>query len=297
MLAIVIPYYKIDFFEETLKSVASQKDKRFTLYIGNDASPDDPFPLIEKYFPNGNYHYFDYKENLGGKNLAMQWERILENVIEEWFQILGDDDVISENFVEQFYKNLPEAKKNGSNIIKFSQCQIDENSVKITDFTAYPTTFSSIENFKQKFLLGHRSSLSEYIFRIEIYKKYNFKKFPLAWHSDDYAVLQFSGKSDIYFIDKAKVLVRVSDKSISGSNHGEEEKKLATYQFMGEILNNHTELLPEKFIREKMQWQIDTAYRNRWKLNINLLRLYLSLKDYTGVFRIPKIYFYLWKNK
>ena len=86
-LAIVIPYYKIDFFEEVLKSIASQTDKRFTLYIGNDASPDNPLQLIEKYFPEGNYHYFDYQENLGGKNLAMQWERILENVKEEWFQI------------------------------------------------------------------------------------------------------------------------------------------------------------------------------------------------------------------
>ena len=30
------------------------------------------------------------------------------DVQEEWFQILGDDDVISNNFVEEFYKNLEE---------------------------------------------------------------------------------------------------------------------------------------------------------------------------------------------
>ena len=64
-LAIVIPYYKIDFFEETLKSVAAQTDNRFTLYIGNDKSPHDPSPLIEKYFPKGNYHYYNYEDNLG----------------------------------------------------------------------------------------------------------------------------------------------------------------------------------------------------------------------------------------
>ena len=81
-LAIIIPYYKIDFFEETLQSLAAQTDNRFTLYIGNDASPDDPKKIIERIFPAGNYHYYDYKENLGGKNLALQWERILENVTE-----------------------------------------------------------------------------------------------------------------------------------------------------------------------------------------------------------------------
>ena len=49
-LAIIIPYYKIDFFEETLQSVAAQTNKNFTLYIGNDASPNSPLPLIQKYF-------------------------------------------------------------------------------------------------------------------------------------------------------------------------------------------------------------------------------------------------------
>lgn len=39
MLAIVIPYYKITFFEDTLESLAHQTDKRFKVYIGDDASP------------------------------------------------------------------------------------------------------------------------------------------------------------------------------------------------------------------------------------------------------------------
>lgn len=46
-LAIVIPYYKIDYFEETIKSVAQQTDRNFMLYIGNDKSPDNPLPVIE----------------------------------------------------------------------------------------------------------------------------------------------------------------------------------------------------------------------------------------------------------
>src|SRR5690606_12290872 len=99
-LAIVVPYYKIDFFEKTLVSIANQTDKRFKLYIGNDASPNDPQCLINQYLSEVNYEYYDYKDNVGGKSLVNQWERILENVEEEWFQILGDDDTISPNFVE-----------------------------------------------------------------------------------------------------------------------------------------------------------------------------------------------------
>lgn len=61
LLAIVIPYYKPDFFEETLQSVAAQTDKRFTLYIGNDASAHDPLPLIQKYFPDGKYQHITHQ--------------------------------------------------------------------------------------------------------------------------------------------------------------------------------------------------------------------------------------------
>jgi hypothetical protein len=41
MLAIVIPYYKRTFFEETLQSLAKQTDKRFVVYVGDDAGQED----------------------------------------------------------------------------------------------------------------------------------------------------------------------------------------------------------------------------------------------------------------
>ena len=49
MLAIVIPYYKIRFFEATLISLALQTDKRFKVYIGNDAGNEDPSRLLEQF--------------------------------------------------------------------------------------------------------------------------------------------------------------------------------------------------------------------------------------------------------
>ena len=41
MLAIIIPFYKLTFFEENLHSLAIQTDKRFKVYIGDDSSPYD----------------------------------------------------------------------------------------------------------------------------------------------------------------------------------------------------------------------------------------------------------------
>ena len=37
-LAIVIPAYKIDFFDSVLKSLANQTNKNFTIYVGNEAN-------------------------------------------------------------------------------------------------------------------------------------------------------------------------------------------------------------------------------------------------------------------
>ena len=63
MIAIVVPYFKITFFEETLFSLANQSNKNFKVYIGNDASPDDPAELIDKYSSKINLKYQIYKEN------------------------------------------------------------------------------------------------------------------------------------------------------------------------------------------------------------------------------------------
>ena len=65
MLAIVIPYYKIQFFEETLRSLANQTDKRFMVYIGDDASPDDPLELLQRFSGQFPFEYHRFETNTG----------------------------------------------------------------------------------------------------------------------------------------------------------------------------------------------------------------------------------------
>ena len=50
MLAIVIPYYKHFFFDATLASLSIQTNMHFKVYIGDDASPESPNDLLEKYW-------------------------------------------------------------------------------------------------------------------------------------------------------------------------------------------------------------------------------------------------------
>jgi glycosyltransferase involved in cell wall biosynthesis len=49
MLAIIIPYYKLTFFDATLESLANQNDNRFTVYIGDDNSTESPLAVLGNY--------------------------------------------------------------------------------------------------------------------------------------------------------------------------------------------------------------------------------------------------------
>ncbi|WP_432222969.1 glycosyltransferase family A protein [Flavobacterium sp. TMP13] len=98
MLAIVIPYYKLAFFEATLQSLTDQTDKRFKVYIVADASPSSPSVLLEKFRGSIDFVYHRFETNLGRSSLTKQWDRCIAlSTNEEWIMILGDDDIFRNN--------------------------------------------------------------------------------------------------------------------------------------------------------------------------------------------------------
>ena len=120
MLAIIIPYYKLVFFEETLQSLADQTDERFKVYIGDDASPENPTEIVKQYRGKFDFVYHRFETNLGSISLPQQWERCIAlTADEEWIMILGDDDYLGENVVEQFYAHLQEFKSNPKSHMNF----------------------------------------------------------------------------------------------------------------------------------------------------------------------------------
>ncbi|WP_295200237.1 glycosyltransferase family 2 protein [uncultured Chryseobacterium sp.] len=296
-LAIVIPYYKIDFFEKTIQSVASQSNRNFVLYIGNDASPDDPIPVIEKYFSPEDYQYFNYTDNLGGKNLALQWERILDHVKEDWFQILGDDDIIAENFVEEFYKAVPESEKNNINVLKFVYDWIDENDRHLESFDYGVRYLNAVDFTIQKYRGLVRSSLSENIFRTKMYRKHSFEKIPLAWGSDDIALLAFSGYRDMLYIRTSKVKVRISNISISGTETMDKQKNNAYNVFREKLITGHSNHFPQAFMEQVIADYLIYCHMNKQRATYGVAFYHLKhlhvkkfLKSIKKIYYINKIY-------
>lgn len=240
MLAIIIPYYKLTFFKETLESLGNQTDKRFKVYIGDDASPENPVDLLEKYRGKFDFVYHRFENNLGGTSLTQQWERCValsEN--EEWIMILGDDDLLGENVVEEFYRNLSEIKREGVNVVRYATKIDDEKKQNLSQLYLHPKLEKATDFFYRRLVNQTRSSLSEYVFKRSIYKKYGFYDYDLAWHSDDRAWFDFSEFKYIYSINTSYVIFRLSEFNISRGNFKTRQKQESSLKFYKYIINKH----------------------------------------------------------
>lgn len=215
-LAIVIPYYKIDYFAETLASLAQQTDQRFRVYIGDDASPDSPEELLKNYKAKFNFIYKRFTDNLGSISLTRQWERCIAMMQDEdWFMILGDDDLLTENVVHDFYKNLEEFSPI-SNVVRFSSQGFIQETGRQGEVFHHPKLENALDYLLRKLKGETRGSLSEYVFRKSSFQKYRFKDYFYGWTADDRAVLDFSEGKPIFSINTL-VKVRNSEQSITGS--------------------------------------------------------------------------------
>jgi hypothetical protein len=214
-LAIVIPAYKIDFFDEAMFSIASQTYKDFTLYIGDDCSPNNLYATVCKYEGLINIVYKKFEKNIGGTDLVAQWERCIGMVKEEeWIWLFSDDDVMEPNCVECFYEEL--GLNTDSDLFHFNVKVINQSGLILEESQKFPKKLTVEDFFLKRINYELHSFIVEYVFRKEVYlKKGRFQKFDLAWCTDDATWIKFGLEKGIYTISNASVLWRYSDINIS----------------------------------------------------------------------------------
>lgn len=217
-LAIIIPAYKIDYFKETLESLANQTCKDFTVYIGDDCSSADFKSLILKYMDKLNIIYHRFQENLGGRDLVGHWKRCVELTQgEPWLWLFSDDDVIGERCVELFYEEIAcEAKYD---IYHFDVKVINSDGKIVNTPKAYPSTFDAIDFYKQKATGKIESFVVENLFSREIYNHIGgFVEFDMAWGSDTATWISMSFQRGMRRIDGDNVFWRRSNLNITPQN-------------------------------------------------------------------------------
>ncbi len=258
MLEIIIPYYKLTFFEKTLQSLENQTDKRFKVFIGDDAGSENPAILINKFKGKFNFEYHRFEKNLGRVSLVHQWNRCIDlSKGLGWILILGDDDVLEENVVEKLYENFEEINNLDINVVRFATQKINDMGEKTSEKYYHP----KIENSVDFFFRPSRSSLSEYVFNKEKLRAVGFKNFPLAWFSDILAYLEVSNFGNIYTINEAIVYVRISELSITGSKNLSRPKTKSVFEFYYYLLSKKSHFFSseQKLI---MHQRLENSYLN-----------------------------------
>jgi glycosyltransferase involved in cell wall biosynthesis len=286
MLSIVIPYYKLAYFEETLQSLSIQTNQKFNIYIGDDASPESPSEVLSKYKGKLNLNYKRFDQNIGATSLTKQWERcLLMTKNEDWVMILGDDDVLGENVVNEFYNSIEKITKNNCNVIRFATQKIDNDSKIISDVYLHPEVEKSTSFLTRLYTEWSRSSLSEYIFNKKSLLQKGIIDFPVAWHSDIVLVLEISDFKEVYSINNVLVYVRVSKDSISGSSSFIKQKAKADADFAQYLINNLKRFSKEeqKIVVARIE-KMALNNRKQFKFGLKVMLLHLRKLDFSKTF-------------
>lgn len=228
-LAIIIPAYKAEYLEATLRSLLEQTNAQFKVYVGDDCSPYDLEIIVEKFTDQLDIVYHHFEDNLGSTSLTRQWERCIELADEDWIWLFSDDDLVAKDAVQVFYDTFNEKCK----LYKFHTEVIDENGQPIIYYKKFDNRNSISDAITSSDFIhnrlacnGFRSFAVEYVFHRSLYEKFKFVDFPLAWGSDDATWFLYSlNNSKEITVLSAKVYWR-----FSGINISSDVKTLAVVQ-------------------------------------------------------------------
>lgn len=216
-LAIIIPAYKSDFFDLALSSIANQTSKNFTLYIGDDCSPENLYSIAHNYQDKIDIIYKRFERNLGGEDLVAHWERCIDMLKdEEWVWLFSDDDLMGANCVEEFYKAIEEQKQ--FDLYRFNLSIINEKGVEIKggEKESFPKIIDAYSFFKKRVSGKINSYVVEFVFRRnKLFEVGRFQNFDLAWGSDVATWLKIADDYGVYTINNSAIQWRSSGVNIS----------------------------------------------------------------------------------
>ena len=288
-LAIVIPAFKGMYLEKTLASIETQTDKRFHVYIGDDASPDPIFDIVKAsgLYPEQVF-YKRFQTNLGKQNLASHWKRCIELSTEPWVWLFSDDDLMSPGCVASFYRALEETQS-AYDVYRFNTIIIDGQDRIIHLNPPHPKwepwyqfAYFLFKNYR----LGNQQEL---IFRRSRFNEIGgFEEFPLSWWSDIAFAIACGTKKGIYTIETELIYMRNSGVNIS-SKKGKNIYRLKLYAMaefiawvVGYIERNECGEFPGKqalrnLALEHFYWRLRT--RHSWLSWRDVRRIYPTLQS------------------
>ena len=216
-LAIVVPAYKALYFRESLASIANQTCGDFTLYVGDDASPEDLGGIVEEFSDRMEIVYRRFEDNLGATDLVAQWERCVDLVgDEEWIWLFSDDDVMGPDCVGNFHEALDAGVE--TDVFHVHLDIVDSSGNVVKRCGRYPSTFRVPEFFRELFQGRIDARMPDFILnKAHFFRQGRFVRFDLAFRSDTATIMKMAFDKGIATVPDASMLWRTSAASVSSS--------------------------------------------------------------------------------
>ena len=217
--SIGIPAFKSKFLKECILSILSQTYTNFELIIVNDCSPE-PLGDIIKQFDDERIKYFVNETNTGALNVVNNWNKCLNEADGEFFVLMGDDDSMEPDYLEEFDKLIQ--KYPDLDVYHCRTRLINEDSKPIMLTPSWPEYESVYENIWHRINSFRVQYISDFVYRTDaLNERGGFFYLPLAWFSDDVSAYIASGDKGIAHTNKPVFNYRVNSLTISSTGNNE----------------------------------------------------------------------------
>lgn len=252
-----IPAYKNKFFSECLNSIINQTYTNFEIIIINDCSPYDIKKIVNA-FSDTRIKYLENEQNIGKEDLIKNWNKCLEFATGDYFILMGDDDVLEKNFLEEFSNIIN--KYPDLNVYHCRSLIIDEDSKPVLLTPSWPEFENVYETMMHRVKNLRMHYISDFVFRTDKLKSIGgFYPLPLAWGTDDITAYILAKDNGIAHINKSLLKYRKSNINLSAI--GDPFKKINAINlqqewyinFLCSVPNKEFDLLNYRIIKNELK--------------------------------------------
>lgn len=277
MISVVLPAYKTDFLEESIRCILNQTYRDYEFIIVND-NPGSKVREIVQSFNDERIQYYENPENIGCKDLILNWNKCLSRCSGEFVLFASDDDSYDVDYLQTM---IGLARKYPKADLFHCRIRYVDSKGEIIQLSQPAAEYESCVDFVyQRLFWRRKQALQEFFFRRDAIESVGgFVNFPLAWYSDD-ATMSLLARNGVGYCSKDMFHMRMSGQNISAGDTHVIDKIKAMKQYvawMADFLPSITTISNQEVFMKNMMIR---EYRNILYDHYNIYIPSMSFKDY-----------------